>query len=159
MSSNSSEDENTSFTESLRSFRNQLSIENSDTKAILDYFEHGLNFLNNKIELNSKTYDDKINLLIHNYKNLDKKINSTNDDLKKALKDTNNQIEKAETKMTGLFLNKVHTLEEEILQTNHKYSRMKKTPKKDFDLFFRFSRILEHFLYSEYCKPSESLYF
>ena len=74
MSSNSSEDENTSFTESLRSFRNQLSIENSDTKAILDYFEHGLNFLNNKIELNSKTYDDKINLLIHNYKNLGRSL-------------------------------------------------------------------------------------
>lgn len=82
MLTNSSDDENVTFSQSLRSFRTALKLENEDTESILSS-------LNEELGKNPSKYDKKLKSMnkdmSKNNIRLDNKINTINDNLKKDL--------------------------------------------------------------------------
>lgn len=146
------DDENTTFDQSLKSFRSSLEVENEDTKAILNYLEFGLTSLNKKLELNSAKYDEKLmsmdKRMSHKYKKLGGRINATDaslNDLRKELdvfkaqvakniKNLDEKIYEENSKLSKQSMQEFHGLQDMINQNGNLIHRIKQQQENDTNL-------------------------
>lgn len=146
------DDENTTFDQSLKSFRSSLEVENEDTKAILNYLEFGLTSLNKKLELNSVKYDEKLmsmdKRMSHKYKKLGGRIDATDaslNDLRKELdvfkaqvakniKNLDEKIYEENSKLSKQSMQEFHGLQDMINQNGNLIHRIKQQQENDTNL-------------------------
>lgn len=127
MMNSNSDDENLLSSHNFDTFRKSVNIENNDTKAILDYFELGIDSLKTMINANSKEYEKKLidvnKNIAKKFKILDNKI-IDNADLVNDVKNIKKQIENNAKMMDDTIMNVQHKLSKQSLDVFHQLEDM-----------------------------------